>query len=188
MPAKSNRTIIGSSIVPFRLVFLMWLVYALDFLYGFDIKFLGIYPRSTEGLAGILFAPILHGNLQHLISNTMPLLFLGGTLFYYYSAIANRIFVACYFGTNILVWLFARSSYHIGASGVVYALAAFLISYGFFWRDFLSLIIAGVVLLVYGSIFYGVVPTDSDISWESHLFGAIIGVTFASFYKKARLS
>ena len=174
--------------MPFRLVFLMWLTFALDFLHGFDIKFLGIYPRATFGLVGILFAPILHGNLQHLLSNTVPLLFLGSTLFYYYRAIAKRVFAACYFGTNILVWLFARPSYHIGASGVVYALAAFLISFGFFRRDFVSLIVAVVVLFIYGSIFYGVLPTGNNISWESHLFGAVVGVVFASFYRKSRLS
>ncbi|WP_255518151.1 rhomboid family intramembrane serine protease [Fulvivirga sp. M361] len=188
MPGKSNRTIIGSSVIPFRLVFFMWLVFALDFLYGFDIKFLGIYPRTTQGLAGILFAPIIHGNFQHLLSNTMPLIFLGGTLFYYYNSIAKRIFAACYFGTNILVWIFARPSYHIGASGIVYAIAAFLIAFGFFRRDFISLLIAGIVLFIYGSIFYGVLPAGNNVSWESHLFGALIGVVFASLYRKARLN
>ena len=188
MPAKSNRTIIGSSIAPFRLVFLMWLTFALDFLYGFDLKFLGIFPRDTAGLPGILFAPILHGDIQHLVSNTVPIIFLGATLFFYYARVANTVFVACYFGTNLLVWLLARPSYHIGASGVVYGLAAFLIFLGLFRRDFMSLLIAAVVLFIYGSIFYGVLPTGGNISWESHLFGAIVGATMASFYKKARLS
>ena len=188
MPSKSNRTIIGSSITPFRLVFLMWLTFALDFLYGFDLKFLGIYPRETEGLMGILFAPILHGNVQHLVSNTVPVIFLGGALFFYYSRVAKSVFVACYFGTNLLVWLLARPSYHIGASGLVYGLASFLIFLGLFRRDFVSLLIAAVVLFIYGSIFYGILPTGGNVSWESHLFGAIMGAIMASYYKKARLN
>ncbi len=187
MPKGNNRTIIGSSIAPFRLVFLMWLIFALDFLYGYDIKFLGILPRSTAGLPGILLAPVIHGNVQHLVSNTVPIIFLGATLFFYYPRVARTVFAACYFGTNILVWLFARPSYHIGASGVVYGLAAFLIFLGLFRRDFMSILIACVVVFIYGSIFYGVLPTDNNISWESHLFGAVVGVTFASLYKRARL-
>ena len=183
----SNRTVIGSSVAPFRLVFLMWLTFAVDFIYGIDLKFLGIYPRRLDGLWGILFAPILHGNLQHLISNTVPIIFLGGALFFYYKRIAPRVFIGCYFGTNILVWLFARSSYHIGASGVVYALAAFLIAFGLFRRDFISLLIAGLVLMIYGSIFYGVLPSGGNVSWESHLFGVVVGVILASTYRKARI-
>lgn len=187
MSTSGKRTIVGSSIAPFRLVFLMWLVFVLDFIYGFDLKWLGLLPRTTEGLTGIVFAPILHGNLQHLISNTLPTLFLGGALYFSYQRIAARVFVSCYIGTGVLVWVFARPSYHIGASGLVYALAAFLIAFGFFRRDFVSLLIAVIVLFVYGSIFYGVLPTAPHISWESHLFGAIVGVFLAFIFKQSKV-
>ena len=187
MPPTGNRTILGSSIAPFRLVFIMWLIFAIDFIYGFDLKWLGLYPRTVEGLSGIVFAPILHGNLQHLISNTIPTLFLGGALYFYYKRIAATVFVTCYIGTGVLVWIFARPSYHIGASGLGYALAAFLIAFGFFRRDFVSLLIAAIVLFVYGSIFYGVLPSAPNISWESHLLGAIVGVILANRFKKASI-
>ncbi|MEM9857154.1 MAG: rhomboid family intramembrane serine protease [Bacteroidota bacterium] len=187
MSSQSSRTIIGSSVAPFRLVFIMWLVFTIDLLYGFDLKWLGLLPRTVEGLTGILFAPILHGDLQHLISNTVPTLFLGGALYFSYRRIASKVFVGCYLGTGILVWIFARPSYHIGASGLVYALAAFLIAFGLFRRDFASLFIAAIVLFVYGSIFYGVLPSAPNISWESHLFGAIIGVFWAYTFKNSSL-
>jgi membrane associated rhomboid family serine protease len=125
-------------------------------------------------------APIIHGSLSHLISNTFPILFLGSILFYFYRAIASVVFLRSYFITNILVWLFSpRPSYHIGASGLIYALSAFLIFYGFLRRDFLSLAISIIIVVSYGGIFYGVLPMDERISWESHLAGAVVGTITA---------
>ena len=179
-----NRTIIGSSVVPFRLVFLMWLFFTVD-LSGFELNGYGLYPRTVMGLIGVFSAPLLHGSLVHLLSNTVPLLFLGSTLFYYYHRIATKVFFVCYVVTNLLVWVLARPSIHIGASGLVYAIAAFLIAYGLIRRDIKSLLISTVVLIFYGYIFYGVLPTNSNISWESHLFGAIVGVFMAYIMRKA---
>lgn len=176
MASSDSRTIIGSAIVPFRLVFFIWLVFVLDFVYYVDLKHFGIIPRTFDGLWGIIFSPLLHGNLIHIVSNTAPLLFLGAVLFYFYKGIASTIFIRCYILTNILVWIFARSSNHIGASGLIYGLAFFLISFGLFRRDFLSIIISIIVISLYGYLIYGLIPTNSYISWESHLSGAIIGV------------
>lgn len=170
----------GSSIIPARLVFLMWVVFSLDNLYGINIGFLGIKPRSLEGLPGIFLGPMIHGNLSHLISNTVPLLFLGSALFFFYERIGGIVFFRCYFFTNILVWLLSpRMSYHIGASGLIYGLSSFLIFYGLLRKDFLSLLISIGVIIAYGGIFYGILPTDPRISWESHLAGAIVGMVTA---------
>jgi membrane associated rhomboid family serine protease len=170
----------GSSVVPFRLVFIMWAVFSMEIFYGFDFGWLGIKPRTLEGLIGILTAPMIHGNLSHLISNTVPLLFLGSVLFFFYERIAGIVFFRCYIITNILVWLFSpRSSYHIGASGLIYGLSSFLIFFGLLRRDFISLLVSIGILIIYGGIFYGVLPTDPHISWESHLAGAIVGTVTA---------
>jgi membrane associated rhomboid family serine protease len=170
----------ASSVVPFRMVFLMWLTFTIEFFYGIDLTFLGIKPRTVEGLIGILTAPIIHGGLYHLISNTLPLLFLGSTLFFFYNRIGLKVFFNCYIYTNILVWLLSpRVSYHIGASGLIYGLAAFLIFFGFLRRDFTSLLISIIVTLLYGGIFYGVIPSDPRISWEAHLAGALVGTITA---------
>jgi len=187
MPVSSDRTLIGSSIPAFRLVFFMWLVYTIEGFFSFDLGFLGIYPRDLFGLIGIIVAPVLHGDLIHLISNTIPLLFLGVVLFFYYNRIANAVFFRCYFVTNVLVWVFARPSIHIGASGLVYGLASFLIFFGFFRRDLLSILVSVIVTFLYGGFFYGVLPSNPMVSWESHLFGALVGFWTAMSFRSKKI-
>ncbi|HCW07460.1 MAG TPA: rhombosortase [Cytophagales bacterium] len=159
----------------------MWLSFTIEFYLGVDLGYLGIFPRTFHGLLGIFFAPMIHGNLGHLISNTFPLLFLGTLLYFFYDRIGGTVFFNCYFITNILIWLFSpRASYHIGASGLIYGIASFLILFGLLRQDFLSLVISLIIILVYGSAFlYGVFPTDPRVSWEAHLFGALTGAVSA---------
>lgn len=182
----AERSIFGSSVIPFRVVFFMWLVFFLEFRYGWNLSEFGIQPRTIPGLVGIITAPLIHGNLSHLVSNTIPLIFLGSTLFFFYPSIGKVVFFRTYFWTNILVWLFARPANHIGASGVVYSLAFFLIFFGFFRRDFLSLLISVLTLFLYGGVFYGVLPTDPRVSWESHFAGALVGITSAVTFSTKR--
>lgn len=177
-----SQSFFGSLVVPFRLVFLMWLIFLMEFAYHWNLSFLGIVPRSVFGLVGVLTAPLIHGGIYHLISNTVPLLFLGSVLFFFYERIGTSVFYRAYFWTNILVWLFARPANHIGASGIVYSLAFFLIFFGLFRRDFRSLFISIIILLMYGGVFYGVLPTDPRVSWESHFAGALVGVFTAVTY------
>ncbi len=184
MEKKDRRS---SFLPPIRFTFLMWLFFSIEITFGLDFGFLGILPRQTSGLVGILTAPLVHGNFQHILSNTFPLLFLGGVLYMFYNRIANQVFIQCYLITNFFVWLLARSSYHIGASGLVYALAAFLIAIGLFRKDFTSLMIAVIVIGLYGGLMYGILPVNNGVSWESHLLGAIVGVGTAwGFSRKPR--
>jgi membrane associated rhomboid family serine protease len=173
----SDTSIFGSAVVPFRLTFLMWATFYLESMINLPLIIFGIEPRTFIGLIGIFTAPLIHGDIFHLISNTIPLLFLGSVLFFFFRA---------YFWTNILVWLFARPANHIGASGVVYALAFFLIFFGFFRRDFISLFISTIILLLYGGIFYGVLPSDPRVSWESHFAGGLVGISSAITFSKAK--
>ncbi|MBY0432993.1 MAG: rhomboid family intramembrane serine protease [Cyclobacteriaceae bacterium] len=165
----------------------MWLVFSIEFFNGIDLGWLGIRPRTFTGLIGIFTAPLIHGNLAHLLSNTLPLLFLGSVIFFFYERIGGIVFFRCYIITNTLVWLLSpRVSYHIGASGLVYGLSAFLIFFGFIRKDFWSLLISVIVFLMYGGIFYGVLPTDPRVSWESHLAGAVVGIYTAFDLKNTR--
>lgn len=167
----------------------MWAAFYLEIVIGIPLREFGIVPRTFHGLIGIFVAPLLHGDILHLISNTIPLLFLGVVLFFFYGKIGGAVFFRAYFWTNALVWLFARPANHIGASGVVYSLAFFLIFFGIFRRDFLSLFISVVVLILYGSVFYGVLPTDPRVSWESHFAGALVGIGSAiTFSNKKTVS
>lgn len=178
----ASRSIIGSAVIPLRMIFLMWLVFFLHFSMGWPIEEFGIRPRTIPGLIGILTMPLIHETPEHLISNTIPLLFLGIVLFYFYPVQGRRVFVRGYLWTDILVWLFARPAVHEGASGLVYSLAFFLIFYGFFRRDFTSIVISVITLFLYGGIFYGVLPGDPHISWEAHLAGALVGIFTAVWY------
>jgi membrane associated rhomboid family serine protease len=111
-------------------------------------------------------------------------------LFFFYERIGGIVFFRCYIITNILVWLFSpRISYHIGASGLIYGLASFLIFFGLLRQDFMSLLISAAVMITYGGIFYGVLPMDPSVSWESHLAGALVGaVTAFNLAAKKRVS
>jgi len=178
---NSNEGFFGSSVVPFRIVFIMWLVFSIQFFYGFDFGVFGIRPRTVSGLVGIFAAPLIHGDYEHLLSNTFPLLFLGSVLYFFYKRIGGIVFFRCYFFTNALVWLLSpRDSYHIGASGLVYGITSFLIFFGLIRQDFISIVIAVLVFLIYGSVFlYGVIPADPRVSWEAHLAGALVGAITA---------
>lgn len=169
---------------PLRLCFLMWLIFTIEYFMGMDFGDYGILPRTPEGLVGLVIGPLIHGNFQHLISNTIPLLVLGGALFIFFPSIANTVFFYSYFFTNALVWVFARSYYHIGASGLVYALAAFLVFYGFFQRNFKSVLVSLITITFYGGLGPSLFYFDARVSWESHLMGAIVGFSSAFLFSR----
>lgn len=173
-----------STSIPLRFVIMLFAVYFSEVLMKIDLGFLGIYPRELTGLIGILTAPIIHGNYVHLISNALPILILGTVLFYFYDRIAIPVFLICYFATGALVWLFAKPNYHIGASGLIYGIALFLMTFGLFRKDFSSLLISAIVAFFYGGIIYGVFPNQIGVSWESHFFGALMGVVSASYFSR----
>lgn len=176
-----------SLVIPIRFVLILWAIYAIGLFLPFDLAVLGIYPRSFQGMIGIILAPLIHGNMLHLVSNTLPLLFLGIILFLFYDRIARKVFFQCYFFTNILVWIFARPSLHIGASGLVYGLASFLIFFGMFRKDFKSILISLIILVLYGGLVYGIFPQQPGVSWESHLMGALVGLATASQLAKVKI-
>jgi len=176
----------NSLVLPLRLVFIMWAVFLLGMVIGNDLSFLGIIPRSFPGLIGIFTAPFIHGNFVHLVSNTIPLLFLGAVLFVFYDKIARNVFFICYFMTSILVWIFARPSIHIGASGLVYGIAFFLIFFGLFKKEIKSIVISVTILVMYGGLIYGVFPNQPGVSWESHLLGGFVGIGTASYFGNSR--
>jgi membrane associated rhomboid family serine protease len=161
-------------------VALLWVIYGVDWLFRLHLNRLGIVPRTSRGLVGIIASPFLHANLLHLISNTIPLLVLSLLLVIFYEKIAPFVIGFVVVVGGGLVWLLGRSSNHIGASGLIYGLAAFLIVYGIIKKNVVSIILSVMVALVYGSsMVSGILPVYSYISWESHLFGAAAGVLAA---------
>ena len=165
-------------------VLLLWIIKLTEFLFRIDLSFLGVYPRTLQGLIGIIVSPLIHNDGAHLIANSFPLLLLGVGLIYFYREISTSVLSAIYLLPGMLVWLFARQSHHIGASGVVYGLMFFLLVSGFIKRDKRQLAVSFVVLVLYGgSMFSGLFPLQPQVSWESHLSGAVIGSILAVYYR-----
>jgi membrane associated rhomboid family serine protease len=180
---------IEAIVYPALLLVVMWIVYWSDHLFP-EVHFYkyGVIPKSTETLGGILLMPLLHSKheIGHIVNNSVPTAILLGALIYYYREIALRVFVLSWLFTGIGLWIFAEntSSYHIGMSGVVYALAAFLFTSGAL-RKYLPLQgISLFVAFVYGSMVWGLFPIEPHVSWEGHLAGALTGVALAFVYRR----
>ncbi len=165
-------------------IIILWIIWAVSLVFPMDLKNFGIIPRSIIGIRGIFLSPFLHKDLTHLISNTVPLFILLTVLYIFYARISKRVVIFSIILGNSLVWLFARKAVHIGASGLIYSLAGFLIASGFFRKSFKLLLVSIIIILLYGGMIYGIFPTQKAISWEGHLFGAIAGVFLAYFYNK----
>lgn len=170
-------------------VSVLWIIKAIEFASGESFAKLGIFPRTLKGAIGIFTAPLIHGDIVHLISNTLPILFLGILLFYFYHRIAVELFIWIYLVTGFWTWMLARDAYHIGASGVVYGMASFLFFSGILRKNKQLMTISGIVIFLYGGMVYGVLPegVESNISWESHLTGALAGVVLAFFFRKTKV-
>lgn len=157
----------------------LWLVKLLEELTGIDLIHFGIHPREWSGLIGVLFAPFVHGSWGHLISNTVPVLILGTTLLYGYPKSARIVVPVLFLAVGLGVWLFARPSYHVGASGLTFGVMFFVFTVGILRWDRRAIGLAMVVFFMYGGMIWGVFPGDPQISFESHLAGAITGVVLA---------
>jgi membrane associated rhomboid family serine protease len=162
------------------LVAVMWVVEVIDQILGGDLDQYGIQPHDADGLVGIATAPFLHSGFDHLISNTIPFIVLGAAIALSGAArvAAATVIVAVVGGVG--TWLFAPSdTNHIGASGIVFGYAAYLVARGLFSRNLLHLAVGVVVIGIYGgTLLFGLVPTEG-VSWQGHLFGAVGGVVAA---------
>ena len=157
----------------------LWLIALTDLLLDLNLARYGVYPRTWHGLDGILWAPLIHGSLSHLFANTAPIIVLGSALLYAYAGSARIVIPAVYLGTGLGVWLFARNAYHIGASGLTFGAMFFIFTIGILRWDKRAIVLAMVVFFLYGSMIWGIFPTRPDISFEAHLFGAVLGVALA---------
>jgi len=180
---KEQKRFLYSLIFPALFILIIWIVKISEVLLEKDFGFLGIFPQKAKGLIGILTAPLIHSDFQHLIANSVPLLILGTGVFYFYNKIALKVFFLSYLIANIWIWFGARQAYHIGASGLVYSFASFLFFSGIISKNAKLIAISLLVIFLYGSMIWGVLPIQPHISWESHLLGAIAGGVLAFYYK-----
>jgi len=162
-----------------QFIALLWAIEIVNSLTGHSLNTWGILPRQLQGVPGILLWPLLHGSFFHLISNTVPLLILGylATLRGTANFVRLTLFITVVSGVG--VWLFARTAWHVGASGLIFGFFGYLLARGWYERSLKSAAIALVVLVVYGGLIFGVLPRGGQVSWEGHLFGLLAGVLAA---------
>jgi len=162
---------------------LLWLVKGVETIWNLDFMRWGIYPLTAEGALGILLAPLIHSDFNHLVNNAFSILVLGGLISYFYPTLFLKVLVIGWITTGFWVWVFARDAWHIGASGVVYSLASFLFVSGLIRKNPHLLAVTLLVAFLYGGLTWGVFPVQQQISWESHLMGLISGLVLAVFFR-----
>lgn len=165
------------------LLVVIWSVFFFEYLTTIDLSWLGVYPRTVTGLIGIATAPFVHGDMNHLISNSLPLFLLISLVYFFYKPMFYRVLFFGWIITGFWVWVMARPSYHIGASGIVYMLASFLFFSGMFRKSFRHVAVSLIIVFLYGSLIWGVFPFEWTVSWESHLSGGVAGLMLAYYYK-----
>ncbi len=185
--ARPQRSILEIIQLPTYLVLSLWIIHFLKISGVVRSGVFGLMPRDTSRVLGIFTSPFIHGDFQHLISNSVPLFVMSLMILFFYKKIAYRSIFYIYLLTGIAVWAFARPNViHIGASGVVYGLVSFVFWTGLFRRNVKSIILALIMVFLYSGLFLGVFPTKEGISWESHLFGGIVGIIIAYFMRNNR--
>lgn len=170
-------------IVPLCAVVLIWVVYWVEIVYGYNFNSYGILPQRLRGLKGVLFSPFIHGSTSHLFNNSVPLFVLLSFLFFFYRKVAVKVLVVGTILTGVLTWSFARNSYHIGASGIVYLLFSFIFFSGMLRKHYRLVALSLIVVFLYGGLIWYVFPIKDEVSWEGHLSGFVTGLFLTFLYR-----
>jgi len=168
---------------PLLFIFVMWGVKFFEFYFEISFVEYGVLPRDISGIKGVLLSPFIHKDFKHLINNTFPIIVLGSLLSYFYKKNYKSIFPMLYIVSGILLWGIGRTSFHIGASGIIYALASFIFFSGLISKNKNLAALSLIVIFVYGSLFWGLFPIQLEMSWEGHLSGFLSGLIFAWSYR-----
>lgn len=185
MPTNADLKKIANSFLPgLLLASLLLAVKSYEWWTATSLTNWGLYPRTEHGLLGILTMPFLHGDWEHLLSNTVPLVILLAGMRYFYPTLAWRVLAWVYVLSGFWLWLGGRPSYHVGASALVYGLTVFLFFSGVFRRDTRLMAFSMLVVFLYGGLVWGLLPFLERISWEGHLFGSLAGLLMSIAYRR----
>lgn len=178
---KGQASVLGGALVA------MWVVFIATWMSGGALLSLGIIPRTAIGLRGILFAPFLHANINHLLANSIPFVILGWLVMLRDSRHFLPVTAVAMLASGSVAWLFgAPGSVHIGASGVVFGYLGFLMLSGWYARSIGSILLSIIVTVLWGGLIMGVMPGNAGISWQAHLGGFLGGVITAREFRTRR--
>lgn len=172
----------GNMLFSLEIIGLLWIIHIVNWLTGYGFNSFGIYTRRLRGLPGIIFAPFLHGDFNHLFFNTIPLFVLsdlvlleGQVVFYVVSSVIIVL-------SGLLVWLFGKRGIHIGASSLIMGYFGYLLSKAYFHVTGTTIILAGICLYYFGGLILSIFPgAKKNVSWEGHIFGLLSGI-FVAYY------
>jgi membrane associated rhomboid family serine protease len=161
---------------PLYAVLLIWFIFAIEIIFPGDFSHFGILPRTVSGLKGIFLSPFLHGSINHLYNNSIPLFVLIAALRFFYRKQSLIVIIFGIMLSGIGTWIIGRESYHIGASGLIYVLVSFIFFKGIQSKYFRLVALSLTVVVLYGGMIWYVFPSaEQEISWEGHLSGFIAG-------------
>jgi len=170
-------------VAPLVAVLIIWIVFLFEIRLGINLNQYGVYPKTLSGLKGVIFSPFIHGSVEHLYNNTIPLAVLLTALFYFYRNVALRVLILGVLLSGLFTWAIGRPSYHIGASSVIYVLVSFIFFKGVFTKYYRLVALSLIVVFIYGSMLWYIFPVKDGISWEGHLGGFLTGFALAFFMK-----
>ena len=176
----SNSTFI----IPVAYVVSIWLIYVVEILFNLNFNKFGVFPRTLEGFRGVFLTHFIHSDTSHLFNNSIPLFVLLCSLFYFYKEVAYKVLLIGGFFTGFLTWIIARDSYHIGASGIVYLLFSFVFFSGIIRKHYRLVALSLIIIFLYGSMIWYVLPIKEGMSWEGHLSGFVTGLVLAFIHRK----
>ena len=168
---------------PLYFVLTLWVIYWIEINYDLYFNKYGIYPRTMLGLRGIILSPFIHSGIKHLFNNSIPLFILLTSLFYFYRKIAFKVLIYGILLSGLLTWVIAREANHIGASGIVYLLFSFILFSGIIRKYNRLIAVSLIVIFLYGSMIWYILPVKEEISWEGHLSGFVVGILFSFIYR-----
>ncbi len=178
-----NKNIFKTFVPAIIFISTIWIVFWIEQIYNFELYQYGLYPKKLKGLIGIITMPFIHGDFKHLINNSIPLFVLITFLFYFFRKHFFKVFILLWLLNGLWTWILARESYHIGASGLVYAFSSFLFFAGIILKDKKHIALSLLIVFLYGSMVWGLFPIDFSKSWEGHLTGFMAGIIIAYYYK-----
>ncbi len=185
-PNKEDKypPIFSSLIIAFLFTAMPWVVFGIEKWQGISFSEYGILPRNISRFWGIFTSPFLHADLQHIISNSTPIFILTAFLHHFYRKFFGWVYLTIYLLSGFWTWIIGRPDFHIGASGIVYGLTAYIFFSGAWSKNYKLAAISLLIVFLYGSIVWGVFPMERHISWEAHLSGFVAGFIMSLYFKK----